>query len=49
MTNTSLGYRHYFIEEIESDMDLLQNQVTDLALKVDSMHQIIEHLNHQNI
>lgn len=28
-------------------MDLLQNQVTDLALKVDLMHQTIEHLSSQ--
>jgi hypothetical protein len=28
-------------------MDLLQDQVTDLALKIDSMHQIIERLSSQ--
>ena len=28
-------------------MDLLQDQVATLTLKVDSMHQIIEHLSNQ--
>jgi hypothetical protein len=35
------------MEEIESAMDLLQDQITMLTLKVDSMHQTLEQLSHQ--
>jgi hypothetical protein len=47
MTNVSLGYKDYFTEEIEPAMDLLQDQIAMLTLKVDSMQQTIEHLSHQ--
>jgi hypothetical protein len=47
MTNVSLGYKNYFTEEIEPAMDLLQDQIAMLTLKVDSMQQTIEHLSHQ--
>lgn len=47
MPNASLGYRCYFMEGIVSAMDLLKDQVAILTLKVDSMHQAIEHLSNQ--
>jgi hypothetical protein len=35
------------MEEIEPAMDLLQEQIAMLTLKVDSMHQTLEQLSHQ--
>lgn len=35
------------MEQIESAMDLLKDQVAILTLKVDSMHQTLEQLSHQ--
>ena len=49
MTNASLGCRYHSMEQIESAMDLLKDQVAILTLKVDSMHQTLEHLSHQTI
>jgi hypothetical protein len=45
--HASLGCRCYFMEEIESAMDLLKDQVAILALKIDSMQQTIEYLSNQ--